>query len=323
MSGNPADCALDPATQAFVDATATPPYLSQMTPEDGRLAVDHVQDSPVFKPAVDDEWIEIEGGPTEVVRARIVRPRGATGRLPVVLHVHGGGWVFGNAHTHDRLVRELAVGAGAAVLFPEYDNAPEARYPTAVEQCYAAAQWITAHGAGRNLDSGRIAVCGDSTGGTMAIALSLLAKQRGDVTFAAQTLFYPATDASFDTPSYREFGEGYWLRRDTMRWFWDQYAADDRVRSEITVSPLRASIGELAGLPDTLIITAEADVLRDEGEQFAAKLRRAGVNAVNARFGGTVHDFVLLNALHETASARQAVHLAGAFLRAALAGSGR
>src|SRR5690606_22585432 len=162
---------------------------------------------------VDEEWVTVEGGPTGSVAVRIVRPPQATGPLPVILYVHGAGWVFGDAHTHDRLVRELAVGSGAAVVFPEYDRSPEARYPVALEQSYAAARWVVARGASKGLDATRLAVAGDSVGGNMATALTLLAKERGDLSFVQQVLFYPVTDASFDTDSYHEFAEGYFLRR--------------------------------------------------------------------------------------------------------------
>jgi acetyl esterase/lipase len=319
MAGNPRDIALEPAAQAFVDATSEPPFLYQLPPEEGRKAVDQVQDAEIFKPEVDEEWVDVLGGPTGSVKTRIVRPKGTAGTtLPVILYVHGAGWVFGDAHTHDRLVRDLAVGVGAAVVFPEYDHAPEAGYPVALEQSYAVAQWVTADGADRGLDARRLAVAGDSVGGNMAIALTLLAKQRGDVKFVKQVEFYPVTDASFDTASYEEFAEGYFLARDGMKWFWDQYTTSEEERGRITVSPLRASLEDLAGLPPALIITAEADVLRDEGEAFAAKLRRAGVPATNARFGGIVHDFVMVNSLHDTEAAKHAVLLAVASLREAL-----
>jgi acetyl esterase/lipase len=314
----PAKPVLEPAAQAFADATANPPYLFDLGPEQGRKAVDEVQSGDVAKPAVDDEWVTIEGGPTGEVRIRIVRPQGATGVLPVVLYVHGAGWVFGDAHTHDRLVRELAVGSGAAVVFVEYDRSPEARYPVAIEQSYAAAQWVVGHSAEKDLDGSRLAVAGDSVGGNMTAALTLLAKERGDVRFVQQVLFYPVTDATFDTPSYHQFAEGYFLRRDAMQWFWDQYTADPAQRAEITASPLRANTEQLAGLPPALVITAEADVLRDEGEAYAAKLREAGVPVVAVRYGGVIHDFVMVNALRETHAAGAAIAQVVATLKAAL-----
>ncbi|PZF66075.1 esterase [Curtobacterium sp. MCBD17_013] len=270
------------------------------------------------EPEVDETWITVEGGPTGSVPVRIVRPQGATGVLPVVLYTHGAGWVFGDAHTHDRLVRDLAVGTGAAVVFPEYDRAPEAQYPTQNGQSYAVAQWVVQHGAEQQLDGSRLVVAGDSVGGNMATVLTLMAKERGDITFRAQALFYPVTNAAFDAGSYDEFAEGYFLARDGMRWFWDQYTTSEEDRAQITASPLRATEEQLAGLPQALVITGEADVLRDEGEAYAAKLRRAGVPVTAVRYQGIIHDFVMVNSMHDTHAAKAAIAQAVAFLSAAL-----
>ncbi|WP_406439773.1 alpha/beta hydrolase [Streptomyces sp. NBC_01613] len=309
---------LEPAAQAFAEATANPPYLFDLGPAEGRKTVDEVQSGDIAKPAVDEEWITVPGGPTGSVRARVVRPAGATGTLPVIVYIHGAGWVFGNAHTHDRLVRELAVGTGAAVVFPEYDLSPEARYPVAIEQNYAVAKWVVEHGASKDLDGSRIAAAGDSVGGNMTAALTLMAKQRGDVPLVAQVLFYPVTDAAFDTGSYHQFAEGYFLRRDAMQWFWDQYTTDEAERAQITASPLRATTEQLTGLPPALVVTGEADVLRDEGEAYANKLREAGVPVTAVRYQGIIHDFVMLDALRGTHAAEAAISQAIATLRAAL-----
>ncbi|WP_405885140.1 alpha/beta hydrolase [Streptomyces sp. NBC_01136] len=309
---------LEPEAQAFVEATANPPYLFDLPPAEGRKAVDEVQSGDIEKPAVDEEWINVEGGPTGGVRARIVRPAGATGVLPVILYIHGAGWVFGNAHTHDRLVGELAVGAQAAVVFPEYSLSPEVRYPVAIEENYTVARWIVTDGAAKQLDATRLAVAGDSVGGNMTAALTLMAKERGDVPLVQQVLFYPVTDANFDTGSYHQFATGYFLRRDGVRWFWDQYTTDESERAQITASPLRATTDQLTGLPPALVITGEADVLRDEGEAYAAKLREAGVPVTAVRFLAIIHDFVMLNTLRSTQAAQGAITLAVQTLRTAL-----
>ncbi|MET8571472.1 alpha/beta hydrolase [Streptomyces sp. NPDC004783] len=314
----PVEPVLEPAAAAFAEATANPPYLFDLPPAEGRKAVDEVQSGEIDKPVVDEEWITVSGGPTGSVRARVVRPAGTEGPLPVILYIHGAGWVFGNAHTHDRLVRELAVGAGAAVVFPEYDLSPEARYPVAIEQNYAVARWIVQQGATKGLDGARLAVAGDSVGGNMAAALTLMAKERGDVPLVHQVLFYPVTDAAFDTGSYHQFATGYFLRRDGMQWFWDQYTTDETQRAEITASPLRATTEQLTGLPPALVVTAEADVLRDEGEAYAGKLRQAGVPVTAVRYQGVIHDFVMLNALRETHGADAAINQAVTVLRGAL-----
>jgi acetyl esterase len=306
---------LEPEAQAFAEASANPPYLFELEPEKGRAVVDGVQAEPISKPPVDIEDRTIDGGPNGQVSVRIVRPSNLPGRLPVIVYLHGAGWVFGNAHTHDRLIRELAVGAQAAVVFPDYSLSPEARYPTALNESYAVLQWVAAGGHDTGLDAARLAVAGDSVGGNMAAAMTLLAKARGGPVIRQQLLFYPVTNAAFDTESYHQFATGYFLRRDAMMWFWDQYTRSAQERDEITVSPLRATIEQLQGLPPALVITAEADVLRDEGEAYANKLREAGVRVTAVRFQGIIHDFVMLNALASTGAARGAIDLATAWLR--------
>ncbi|MFI5605627.1 alpha/beta hydrolase [Amycolatopsis sp. NPDC051903] len=314
---NPNNIALEPAAQAFAEATAAHPFLFELPPAEGRKAVDGVQDGPVELAPADIEVLKVPGGPNGDVEVRIVKPEGATGPLPILLYLHGAGWVFGGFHTHERLVRELAAGTGAAVVFPEYSLSPEARYPVAIEENYAVAKWAVEHGAEKGLDTSRLAIAGDSVGGNMTAALTIMAKQRGDVHFRQQVLFYPVTDANFDTESYHRFGEGYFLQRDGMKWFWDQYTTDEAQRAESTASPLRASLEELAGLPPALVITGEADVLRDEGEAYAAKLRQAGVAVTAVRYGGVIHDFVMVNSLRETHAAEAAIRQASDVLRTA------
>jgi acetyl esterase/lipase len=309
---------LDRAAREFAEATALPPYLFDLGPAEGRALIDEIQGRPVAKPAADLRDLIVPGGPSGEVAVRIVRPKDAPAILPVVIYVHGAGWVFGNRHTHDRLIREIAVGAQAAVVFPDYSLSPEAKYPTAIEECYAVASWVACHGAEHGLDPGRVAVAGDGEGGNIAIALTLLAAERHGVSFRQQVLFYPVTDARFDTGSYEEYATGYFLRRDTMQWFWDQYTQDQGQRSEPTASPLGATTRQLAAMPPTLVITAEADVVRDEGEAFAGRLRAAGVPVTAVRFQGTIHDFVLLNALSGTRATRAALLLATGVLRQAL-----
>ena len=223
---------LEPAAREFCEATPKPPYLFDLGPAEGRKTVDEVQSGEIARPDVDVQDLRADG-----VSVRILRPRGARGALRVILYMHGAGWVFGNPHTHDRLVRELSAGTGAAAVFPDYSLSPEARYPTALEEVYTVAKWVAARGAEHGLDGARLAVAGDSVGGNRSAALTLLAKERSGPALAAQVLFYPVTDASFDTGSYRQFAEGYFLRRDAMQWFWDQYTTDAAQRAEITASP--------------------------------------------------------------------------------------
>jgi acetyl esterase/lipase len=308
---------LEPAAQQVADAFSKPPFLYDMTPADARNVLNDAQSAPVSKPPVDEEWITIPS-PAGEVRVRIVRPQGTSGVLPVIVYMHGGGWILGNAGTHDRLVRELAVGARAAIAFVEYPNSPEARYPTAIEQGYATAQWITTNGASKGLDASRMAVAGESVGGNMTAALALMAKERGDVRFVQQSMYYPVTDAAMDTASYEEFASGFYLSRSEMEWFWDAYISSPQERAEITASPNRASTEQVAGLPPAYLCVDEADVLRDEGEAYAAKLRSAGVPVTTVRYDGTIHDFMLLNALSDTRATRAAISQATSFLRAGL-----
>jgi acetyl esterase len=311
---------LEPASQEFVEATAKPPLIYELSPADARKVLDDVQAAPVDKLPVDDRWVTV---PADVgdVRVRIVRAPDSVSTLPVILYMHGGGWVLGNADTHDRLVRELAVGTGAAVAFVEYDRSPEAHYPVAIEQGYATAQWIAREGAANGLDADRMAVAGDSVGGNMTAALALMAGERGDVRFVHQSMYYPVTDAAMDTGSYEQFAEGYFLAAKGMEWFWDAYAPDVARRSEPFASPLRASDEQLADLPPAFVIVDEADVLRDEGEAYAARLRAAGVAVTTVRYDGITHDFMMLNPLSGTHATRAAVAQATSILRDALHGA--
>jgi acetyl esterase/lipase len=308
---------LEPAAQALADATANPPFLYELDYPDARKVLEDLQAAPVDKLPIDEEWITVPCAFGDA-SVRLIKPKGADGILPVIVYMHGGGWVLGNAATHDRLVRELAVGAKAALAFVDYPNSPEARYPVAIEQGYATAKWIVREGSSKGLDAGRMAVAGESVGGDMTAALTLMAKERGDVRFVHAGMYYPVTDAAMDTESYDEFADGPYLTRKSMEWFWDAYTADPDERSEITASPNQATIEQLSGLPPTLLLVDEADVLRDEGEAYAAKLRLAGVPVTTVRYDGTVHDFMLLNSLSQTKATRAAIAQATAFLREAL-----
>jgi acetyl esterase/lipase len=313
---------LEPAAEEFVEATAEPPFLDELTPAEARRVLDDIQAAPIEKLPVEDRWVTVPAAVGDV-RVRIIRPEGATGPLPAILYMHGGGWVLGNADSHDRLVRELAVGTDAAVVFVEYDRSPEARYPVAVEQGYAAAQWICRDGDAYELDRCRIAVAGDSVGGCMTAALTLMAQERGDLSFVHHSMYYPVTDAAMDTASYEEFAEGYYLTAKAMEWFWDAYAPDRERRSEPFASPLRASDEQFAELPPAFVIVGEADVLRNEGEAYAARLRAAGVGVTTVRYDGITHDFMMLNPLSETRATRSAVAQAVAVLREALHPTGK
>jgi acetyl esterase len=311
---------LEPATQAFLDGLAGAPPIYTLPVNDARNVLASVQQSaPVqLAPAsVEDRVLAI--GPTGQTNVRLYRPEGAQGPLPVIIYAHGGGWVLGDRATHERLVRELAVGAGAVVVFVDYDRSPEARFPVAIEQLYAVLDHVAAHPASYGADANRIAIAGDSVGGNMTAVLALMAKERSGPAIAAQLLFYPVTDADMDSASYREFADGPWLTARAMAWFWDQYLPDVARRSDVHASPINASLDQLAGLPPALLIVDENDVLRDEGEAYGRRLAAAGVPVTSVRYNGTIHDFLLLNPIAETPAVRGAIAQSISYLRATFA----
>jgi len=252
------------------------------------------------------------------VKLYIMTPQRVTGKPGVLLFIHGGVWIVGNFQNHQRLLRDLVVGSGQIGVFVEYTPLPAAKYPTQLEECYAALKWAAAHAGEFGADGRRIAVAGNSVGGNMTAALTLMAKDQDGPRISYQVLFIPATDASVDTISYHEFGTGRFLARAFMKYGWDLYAPDEKTRNSPYVSPLRASHEELKGLPPALVITAENDPLRDEGEAYARKLKEAGVAVTATRYSGMIHDFVLLNAIHEVPGVRAALRQASELIREAL-----
>lgn len=289
---------LEEAALQFSKENEEPPYLYELPVEEGRKTVDEAQSGDVEKLEAKIYTISNIKTPSGSVSVTLFKPNEEQ-TLPAMIYAHGGGWVFGNAHTHDRLMRELAIKGKQAVFFVNYSLSPEAKYPIALEEIYAVVKWVIKEQETYNLN-GKITIAGDSAGGNMAIATALLAKERGEFKIDKQLLFYPVTDAAFNTASYEQFSKGYFLHKDGMKWFWDQYTANENDRSKITVSPLRATVDQLKDLPSTLLITGEADVLRDEGEQFAAKLQEAGVPVITERMPKIIHDFMMLNALANT-----------------------
>ena len=252
------------------------------------------------------------------VKLYIMKPQQLTGKPGVLFFIHGGVWIVGNFDNHQRLLRDLVVGSGQVGVFVEYTPLPAAKYPTQIEESYAALKWVAAHAEEFGADGSRIAIAGNSVGGNMTAALTLLSKDRQGPKIALQVLLIPATDASVDTDSYHEFGTGRFLARAFMKYGWDLYAPDEKTRNSPSVSPLRARHEELKGLPPALIITAENDPLRDEGEAYARKLKAAGVQVAATRYEGMVHDFVLLNAIRNVAGVQAALQQASDAIRDAL-----
>jgi acetyl esterase len=315
---------LEPHARAFIEGLAARggPPLYTLPVQDARAFLDAVQaeTAPSVPPPADIEDCALPVGPTGSVPIRIVRPQGSSGSLPVVMYFHGGGWILGDENTHDRLIREIADGAQAAVVFVKYTPSPEATFPVPLEQAYAATAYIAQNGASLGLDASRLAVAGDSVGGNMATVVARLAKDRGGPAICYQALFYPVTDGSFDTGSYQQFADGPWLTKRAMQWFFDAYAPSPVDRESPDVSPLRASLAQLQGLPPALVITDENDVLRDEGEAYAHALMQAGVPVTAVRYLGMIHDFMMLNALADSPPQKSAIALASAELRDALGG---
>jgi acetyl esterase len=311
---------LEPAAQAMADALAAGggPPLYTLSPDEARAVLDQAQAGSVAMASAEVEEHTIPGGPDGTVSITVVKPISRNGSLPAVIYTHGGGWVLGNFATHERLVRDLAEQTGAAFVFVNYPRSPEARYPVAIEQAYATVCWVAEHGAELGLDGSRLAIAGESVGGNMTAAVTLLAKERGGPEIRFQALLYPVTNAAFDTATYEEFAEGPWLTRKAMQWFWDAYLPDVSKRSEPTASPLQASIDQLRDLPPALVITDEADVLRDEGEAYGRKLRQASVDVTAMRYEGVFHDFMMLNDLAGTNANRDATAQTARALKAAL-----
>jgi acetyl esterase len=314
---------LEKHTQAFLNDLQQKggPPIYTLSPQDARAVLSGLQAStPVKKLPAEIENRTIPGGPGgKDISITIVRPPNSSNEtLPVVIYIHGGGWVLGGFDTHERLVRELANKANAVIVFVNYTPSPEAKYPVAIEQAYAATKWVAENGKTINVNSSRLAVVGDSVGGNMAAAVTMLAKERSGPPIKFQVLFYPVTDASFDTPSYMTYQNGYWLLRDGMKWFWSNYLTNQTNVKDPTVSPLQASIEQLKGLPPALIINGENDVLRDEGEAYALKLSEAGVPVAAVRYHGTIHDFVMLNVITDDPSPRAAIEQASIMLKKTL-----
>lgn len=307
---------LEPEAVEVCDANAKPPLIFQLPPCKGRKVLEEAQSTPVHMYPADVREITVNTGEWGEIPVYIVCPGHISSPSNVIFYIHGAGWVFGSFHTHEKLVRELAARTHSVLVFPVYSRSPEVRYPVAIEQCYHVLCRLPALLAKMNISMNpcTLTVAGDSVGGNMAIAMTIMAKQRKEPYIQKQLLFYPVTNACFGTASYHQFARGYYLYREGMMWFWDQYTGSSCDRTEITVSPLRADISQLRGLPAAMIINGEADVLRDEGEAYARKLRKAGVDVTALRFQGMIHDFVMLNALDQTKACRVAMDSAAAWI---------
>ena len=252
------------------------------------------------------------------VKIHITKPKGAKANAPVFIFIHGGGWVLGDYPTHRRLVRDLVVESGAVAVFPDYTPSPEAQYPVAINEIYAATQWVAENGKEIGVDGKNLAVIGNSVGGNMTAAITLMAKDKKGPQIKLQVLLWPVTDANFETESYNSYANGRFLTKNMMKWFWDSYLPDTNKRKEIYASPLQASLDQLKDLPPALVQTAENDVLRDEGEAYARKLNEAGVPVTLTRYNGLIHDYGLLNPIANVPAVQTAVEQAAVVIKATL-----
>ena len=309
---------VESTTQGFLEALAKGggKPLESLSPADARAVLVGAQAGAKLPPAdVSEKTITVDG---KSIKLTLIRPPGAKGVLPAFMFFHGGGWILGDYPTHERFVRDLVVDSGAEAVFVNYTPSPESRYPVAINEAYAATKWVAENGAQIDVDGKRLAVAGNSVGGNMAAVVALMAKAKGAPALRAQVLFWPVTNANFENASYDEFASDHFLTRNMMKWFWDAYTTDPKQRQEIYASPLLATTEQMKGLPPALVITAEKDVLRDEGEAYARKLDASGVPAVATRYNGMIHDFGLLNVLGNVPATRAALHQASEELKSRL-----
>lgn len=316
----PEQARTDRQVETFLQAlngVDAPPVESLPPAQARQVLIDAQKSVAIDMSGVDEseQIITVDGQPLSL---NIVRPANTDGVLPAFVFFHGGGWVLGDYFTHKRLVRDLVVASGVVGIFVNYTPSPEARYPVAIHQAYAATRWVAEHGNAIDVDGTRLAVAGNSVGGNMATVVSLMAKEHGTPSLACQILLWPVTDANFTTESYQRYPEGYFLTKGMMEWFWDNYTTDPAQRQEITASPLRALPEQLAGLPPALVQVAEYDVLHDEGVAYARKLNEAGVATTLVTYGGLIHDYGLLNPLAHVPGVRSAILQAAAVLKAYL-----
>ena len=307
---------LEPAAEAVCNTASVPPLIFQLPPEQGRKALEDLQDESVSMYPASIRQMIFDGGDWGKFPLYFISPPNCDTVQSVIFYIHGAGWVFGSFHTHEKLVRELAARTNSLVVFPEYSRSPEVRYPVAIEQCYCVLSALPSLVSGYwpRADLRTLTAAGDSVGGNMTIAMTLMSKYRNGPVIDKQLLYYPVTNACFNTCTYEQFATDYYLYRAGMIWFWQQYAPSAAARNEITASPLRASHDQLCGLPPAMIINGEADVLREEGESYARRLRMAGIDVTAIRIQGMIHDFVMLNSLDQTAACRTAMDASTAWI---------
>jgi len=296
-----------------LNASDTP--VESLPPAEARKVLENAQASVKVDVSGIEETYKTISQDGLSVNLVIVRPEGVTEKLPVFMFLHGGGWVLGDYPTHKRLVRDIVVESGFAAVFVEYTRSPEAKYPVAVNECYAATKWVAENGDQINVDGSKLGVIGNSAGGNMTIVTCLKAKENNGPKIKCQVLMWPYSDASTDFDSYKEFGKERFLTTSLMEWMCDNYLSNTDEYDDIHVSPMRATSEQLAGLPPTLIEVAENDILRDGGEELGRHLDAAGVYTTTIRFNGVTHDWGLLNGFAEISPVKSLALFSAAFLK--------
>src|SRR6476620_9325525 len=321
QSEKPMDVAVDPRLSRGVKAflkvlnSAGGPPLEALPPLDAREVLVNAQASVQVDLSGIEESEKTITADGYTIKLNVVRPEGITGKLPVFIFIHGGGWVLGDYPTHKRMVRDLVVLTGFSGVFVNYTPTPDAKYPQAINEIYAATKWVAEHGDEIEVDGKNLAVVGNSVGGNMTAATALKAKENGGPKIKLHIMMWPVTDANFERESFTEFGDKRFLTTPLMKWMWDLYTTDPNQRKEIHASPLQATVDQLKGLPPALIQVAESDILRDEGEAYGRKLAEAGVKVTTVRYDGMIHDFGLLNGLAEEPAVRSLFEHAAAELK--------
>jgi acetyl esterase len=293
------DPAILKGTKAFLTALNTGgPGLETLPPADARQILIGGQKSVKIDYSGIEETEKTITADGYEVKLNIVKPEGnKNDKLPLFIFIHGGGWILGDYPTHKRMVRDLVVLSGAAGVFINYSPSPEAHYPQAINEIYAATKWIAENGKEIGVDGKNMAIVGNSVGGNMSAVTAIKAKEQNGPKIKLQILMWPVTHATFDTESYAQYGEDRFLTTPVMKWMYDAYTTNEENKKEIYISPLNATLEQLQGLPPALIQVAEADILRDEGEAYGRKLDGAGVTVTTIRYNGMIHDFGLLNPL--------------------------
>lgn len=317
----PMDVATDPRLSRGVKAflkvlnSGDGPPLETLPPLDAREVLVGAQASAQVDLSGIEESEKTITADGYTIELNIVRPEGVKGTLPVFVFVHGGGWVLGDYPTHKRMVRDLVVLTGFAGVFVNYTRTPDAKYPRAINEIYAATKWVAEHGDEIGVDGKNLAVVGNSVGGNMTAVTALKAKENGGPKIKVHIMMWPVTDANFEWDSFKQFGDKRFLTAPLMKWMWDLYTTDPKERKQIYASPLEASVDQLKGLPPALIQVAQSDILCDEGEAYGRKLDEAGVTVTTVRYDGMIHDFGLLNGLAEEPAVRSLFEHAAAELK--------